>query len=217
PRRAEHARSEGKFLRTTYCSYAGTARGVEPPTLTSGQGLGNDENARDWPTTSKYGCDSRGAAGSSVARHITSPVVMPTEISSGDDLHDRLQASLGDTYRIERELAPAGMSRLFLATQASLERKVVIKLLPPETASEVSAARFQREVLLAAHLQHPHILPVLTTGSTLDGIFYYIMPYVAGESLRQRLERERIPIPDAVRILREIADALAMAHERGIV
>src|SRR5215467_4911272 len=142
---------------------------------------------------------------------------MPIEISSSDELQGRLQASLGDTYRIERELAPGGMSRLFLATEASLDRKVVIKLLPPETASEVSAARFQREVLLAAHLHHPNILPVLTTGSTHDGIFYYIMPYVSGESLRQRLERERIPIPDAVRILREIADALAMAHERGIV
>jgi eukaryotic-like serine/threonine-protein kinase len=142
---------------------------------------------------------------------------MPTDLRSGDELQDRLQAALGDAYVIERELAPGGMSRLFLATEASLERKVVIKLLPPETASEVSAARFQREVLLAAHLQHPHILPVLTTGSTRDGIFYYIMPYVAGESLRQRLERERIPVPEAVRILREIADALAMAHERGIV
>jgi serine/threonine-protein kinase len=142
---------------------------------------------------------------------------MPTDIQSGDELQDRLQAALGDAYHIERELAPGGMSRLFLATEASLERKVVIKLLPPDTASAVSAARFQREVLLAAHLQHPHILPVLTTGSTQDGIFYYIMPYVAGESLRQRLERERIPVAEAVRVLREIADALAMAHERGIV
>src|SRR5215470_12072021 len=143
--------------------------------------------------------------------------VMSTETQSEDELRSRLQASLGDAYRVERELSPGGMSRLFLATEASLDRKVVIKLLPPETASEVSAARFQREVLLAAHLHHPNILPVLSTGSTHDGIFYYIMPYVSDESLRQRLERERIPIPDAVRILREIADALAIAHERGIV
>ena len=143
---------------------------------------------------------------------------MPTDLRSGDELKDRLQAALGDAYVIERELAPGGMSRLFLATEASLDRQVVIKLLPPETASEVSAARFQREVLVAAHLQHPHILPVLTTGTTREGIFYYIMPYVTGESLRERLERpERIPIPEAVRVLREIADALAMAHERGIV
>src|SRR5437762_7511968 len=125
---------------------------------------------------------------------------MTVERRSSDDLQDRLQASLGDAYVIDHELAPGGMSRLFLATEASLERKVVIKLLPPETLSDVSAARFQREVLLAAHLQHPHILPVLTTGTTRDGIFYYIMPYVAGESLRQRLEQpERMPIFEAMR------------------
>src|SRR5437016_7271564 len=124
---------------------------------------------------------------------------MPLDFSVGDDLQQRLQTSLGDTYVIDRELAPGGMSRLFLATESSLNRQVVIKLLPPDTASEVSAARFQREVLLAAHLQHPHILPVLTTGITKDGVFYYIMPYVAGESLRHRLEQpERIPIPEAV-------------------
>ncbi len=143
---------------------------------------------------------------------------MSTDLLASDDLHSRLQASLGDAYVIERELAPGGMSRLFLANESSLDRKVVIKLLPPDTASDVSAARFQREVLLAAHLQHPHILPVLTTGNTRDGVFYYIMPYIAGESLRQRLERpDRIPMPEAIRILREIADALAMAHDRGIV
>jgi eukaryotic-like serine/threonine-protein kinase len=133
------------------------------------------------------------------------------------ELREQLQASLGDSYVIERELAPGGMSRLFLATEASLDRQVVIKLLPPDAASDVSAARFQREVLLAARLQHPHILPVLTSG-TSAGLFYYIMPFVAGESLRQRLERgDRFAVPDALRILREIADALALAHDRGIV
>ena len=143
---------------------------------------------------------------------------MPTDLIANDDLQSRLQASLGDAYAIERELAPGGMSRLFLATEASLDRKVVIKLLPPETASDVSEARFKREVHLAALLQHPHILPVLSVGSTRDGIFYYIMPFVAGESLRQRLERpNRVPTTEAIRILREIAGALAMAHERGIV
>src|SRR5262245_35368833 len=143
---------------------------------------------------------------------------MPTDLIANDDLQARLQAALGDAYVIERELSPGGMSRLFLATEASLDRKVVIKLLPPDTASAVSEARFRREVQVAAHLQHPHILPVLTVGSTRDGIFYYIMPFVAGESLRQRLERpERIPVPEALRVLREIADALAMAHDRGFV
>ncbi|MEP6690213.1 MAG: serine/threonine-protein kinase [Gemmatimonadaceae bacterium] len=133
------------------------------------------------------------------------------------DLRNRLQAVLGDAYRIEREITGGGMSRLFLATESSLEREVVIKLLPPETASEVSAARFQREVLVAARLQHPHILPVLSAGAS-DGLFFYIMPYVRGESLKNRLEKSgRFGVPEALRILREIADALALAHSRGIV
>jgi serine/threonine-protein kinase len=109
------------------------------------------------------------------------------------------------------------MSRLFLATESSLGRKVVIKMLPPDTASEVSAARFQREVQLAAQLQHPNILPVLSIGSSGEGL-YYVMPFVAGESLRHRLESgDRFPIHEALRVLREIADALALAHGRGIV
>lgn len=133
------------------------------------------------------------------------------------ELRERLQAVLGDAYRIEREIVGGGMSRLFLATESSLEREVVIKLLPPDTASEVSAARFQREVLVAARLQHPHILPVLSAGAS-DGLFYYIMPYVRGESLKNRLEQSgRLGVPEALRILREIADALALAHARGIV
>ena len=109
------------------------------------------------------------------------------------------------------------MSRLFLATESSLGRKVVIKMLPPDTASEVSAARFQREVQLAAQLQHPNILPVLSIGTSGEGL-YYVMPFVAGESLRHRLESgDRFPIHEALRVLREIADALALAHGRGIV
>jgi len=133
------------------------------------------------------------------------------------DLSDRVQTVLGDSYRIERELPPGGMSRLFLATERSLDRQVVVKILPPELASEVSAARFQREVTLAAHLQHPHIPPVLSAGSR-DGILYYITPYVEGESLRQRLDREpKLPVHTAVRILSETADALARAHGAGVV
>ena len=133
------------------------------------------------------------------------------------DLNARLQAALGDAYVVERELTGGGMSRLFLATERSLDRKVVVKLLPPELASEVSAARFKREMDLAAHLQHPHILPILGAGSA-DGLLYYLMPYVEGESLRHRLtDAGRLPIAQAVLILQEVADALAFAHERGIV
>jgi tetratricopeptide (TPR) repeat protein len=133
------------------------------------------------------------------------------------DLRDRLQDALGDVYRLERELPGGGMSRLFLATESSLGRQVVIKLLPPDAAGEVSIARFQREIQTAAHLQHPHILPIHTAGSRGD-LLYYVMPYVAGESLRRRLSTAgRLEIDEAVRILREIADALAHAHANGIV
>jgi hypothetical protein len=133
------------------------------------------------------------------------------------ELSERVQSVLGDAYHIERELPPGGMSRLFLATERSLDRQVVVKILPPELASEVSAARFQREVTLAAHLQHPHILPVLSAGSR-DGILYYITPYVDGESLRQLLDREpKLPVNTAVRILTEAAGALARAHAAGVI
>lgn len=132
-------------------------------------------------------------------------------------LHDRLQNALGDSYCIERELAPGGMSRLFLATERSLDRRVVVKLLPPELTSEVSAQRFQREILVTAKLQHPHILPVLTAGAR-DGLVYYITPFVGDESLRQRIaQRGALPIDEAVRLLRTVADALAFAHALGVV
>ncbi len=129
----------------------------------------------------------------------------------------QLQTALGDTYHVERELGGGGMSRLFLATEASLNRRVVVKLLPPEFASEVSAARFKREIEVAAHLQHPHVLPILAAGSK-DGLLFYVMPYVEGESLRHRLTRERpLPVNDAVRILTEVADALDFSHAAGVV
>ena len=132
-------------------------------------------------------------------------------------LRDQLQQALGDRYALERELAPGGMSRLFLATEPALQRQVVVKLLPPEAASEVSAERFRREMLVTARLQHPHILPVLDAGAR-DGLLYYVMPYVRGESLRALLEREnRLSIAEAVRVLREVADALACAHAVGVV
>lgn len=134
-----------------------------------------------------------------------------------NDLQPRLQAALGDAFVIERELQGGGMSRLFLATEASLNRRVVIKLLPPEFTSAVSAARFKQEMEFAARLQHPHILPVLAAGAR-DGLLYYIMPFVAGESLRQRLEREgALLIPETIRLLGELCDALAFAHGEGVI
>ena len=133
------------------------------------------------------------------------------------ELRDRLQAALGDLYRIEREIGGGGMSRLFLANEASLNRQVVIKLLPPEMTSDVSAARFKQEIELAAQLQHPNVLPVLTAGSQ-DDLIYYVMPYVTGESLRHRLTSDgRASIEDTRKVLSEVADALAHAHAQGVV
>src|SRR5881628_2009094 len=133
------------------------------------------------------------------------------------DLVARLQAALGDAYHVERELGGGGMSRVFLTSEASLHRAVVIKVLPPESASEVSEARFKQEIELAAHLQHPHILPVLTAGAK-DDLLFYVMPFVSGESLRHRLTREgKLPIADAMRVLHEMADALAYAHAEGVI
>src|SRR5438552_1930246 len=133
------------------------------------------------------------------------------------DLLARLQSALGDAYHIEKELGGGGMSRVFLATEASLHRQVVIKLLPPELASEVSEARFKQEIELAARLQHTNILPVLTAGAR-DDLLFYVMPFVTGESLRHRLTREgKLPVADAVRILHEVADALAYSHAEGVM
>ncbi|HEU6452495.1 MAG TPA: protein kinase [Gemmatimonadaceae bacterium] len=132
-------------------------------------------------------------------------------------LEQLLQDSLGDGYRVERELAPGGMSRLFLATERSLERRVVVKLLPPELVSEASAQRFQREMLVTARLQHAHILPVLSAGAR-NGLLYYVTPYITGESLRRHIEiNGALPVHMTMRLLREVADALGFAHRHGVV
>src|SRR3989440_2457007 len=109
------------------------------------------------------------------------------------------------------------MARVFVAAETALDRKVVIKVLPPETAAQVSLERFKREILLAAKLQHPHIVPLLTAGES-NGLPYFTMPFVDGESLRVRLARHgELPVNQAMRMLREIASALAYAHEHGTV
>src|ERR1039458_10098566 len=132
------------------------------------------------------------------------------------DLRDQLQSTLGTAYTLERELT-GGMSRVFVAEDTVLRRKVVIKVLPPEMAASVSNMRFNREIMLAARLQHPHIVPLLSAGESA-GLPYYMMPLVEGESLHARLTtRGEFPVNEAVRILREIASALAYAHEHGVV
>jgi tetratricopeptide (TPR) repeat protein len=135
----------------------------------------------------------------------------------GPDLLSEVQRAVGDAYVVDRELTPGGMSRLFLATDRALDRQVVIKLLPPEFANEATAERFQREMLVTAKLQHAHILPVLSAGAH-GRLLYYLTPFVAGDSLRHRLGLgDVLPIEETVRLLREVADALSFAHDRGIV
>src|SRR5918994_6452422 len=105
------------------------------------------------------------------------------------DIREGLQHSLGSAFTVERELTGGGMSRVFIALDTTLNRRVVVKILPPELAASVSTDRFNREIMLAATLQHPHIVGVLTAG-TIDGMPYFTMPFVEGESLRMRIERE---------------------------
>jgi serine/threonine-protein kinase len=133
------------------------------------------------------------------------------------DLLDQLKAALADRYSIERELGGGGMSRVFVAMDISLGRRVVVKVLPRDLAAGVSIDRFQREIMVAAGLQHPHIVGVISAGE-IDGLPYFVMPFVEGESLRSRLEDgEPMPPREAVGILRDVARALSYAHERGIV
>jgi tetratricopeptide (TPR) repeat protein len=134
-----------------------------------------------------------------------------------NDLAAQLQGALGAAYTLERELGGGGMSRVFLATETALGRQVVIKVLPPELAAGLSVERFRREIQLAASLQHPHIVPLLAAGSA-GGLLYYTMPMVQGESLRTRLTHHgELPVGESVRILRDVADALVCAHERGVI
>ncbi|HUQ82409.1 MAG TPA: protein kinase [Gemmatimonadaceae bacterium] len=133
------------------------------------------------------------------------------------DLRDQLQRTLGSSYTLERELGGGGMSRVFVAEDTALGRAVVVKVLPPELASGVSIERFKREISLAARLQHPHVVPLLSAGET-GGLPYFTMPFVEGESLRARLARgDEIPVKDAVHLLREVASALAYAHRKGVI
>ena len=138
-------------------------------------------------------------------------------VADGDPLARKLAASLGTTFELKRELGGGGMSRVFLAHDRSLGRDIVVKLLLPELAAGISVTRFRREIAIAAWLQHPNIVTVLTAGEA-DGLPYFTMPFVRGESLRTLLERgERIEVRRAIRILRDVACALTRAHEEGVV
>jgi serine/threonine-protein kinase len=133
------------------------------------------------------------------------------------DFVSELQRIVSASYDIERELSGGGMSRVFVATERALGRRVVIKVLPPDLAAGVNMERFRREIQLAAQLHHPHIVPLLSTGEG-NGILYYPMPYIEGESLRFAIERSGpLGVNDVVRVLHDVVDALAYAHGRGVI
>jgi len=130
---------------------------------------------------------------------------------------DRLKAALAERYSITQELGQGGMATVYLAEDLRHRRTVALKVLRPELAATLGPGRFAREIEVAARLQHPNILPLLDSGDA-DGLFYYVMPFVEGESLRDRLARGgELPIQDAVRVLIEVADALSHAHAHGVV
>ena len=134
------------------------------------------------------------------------------------EIGEGVQAALGDRYRIEREIGRGGMATVYLAEDAKHQRMVALKILHPKLAAAVGPKRFRREIAIAAQLHHPHILPLLDSGDHPGGPLWFAMPYVEGESLRDRLERERqLPLADALRITREVASALAYAHARGVI
>ena len=128
-----------------------------------------------------------------------------------------LTSALSDRYKIERELGAGGMATVYLAHDLKHDRDVAIKVLHPDLGAALGGDRFLSEIRTTARLQHPHILPLLDSGEA-DGLLYYVMPLVTGETLRARLEREKqLPIHDAVRIAREVASALDYAHRQNVI
>ena len=134
-----------------------------------------------------------------------------------NDLFEELQQTFGTTYTMKKELRGGGMARVFVARDESLGREVVVKVLSPELTFGFSTARFAREIKLAAALQEPHIVPVLSAGQTVTGLPYFTMPFVRGESLRVRILKGPVPLEESLTILRDVAFALAYAHRQGIV
>ncbi len=133
------------------------------------------------------------------------------------DQLDRLKAALADRYKIERQLGVGGMATVYLAEDVKHDRKVAVKVLRPELAAVLGAERFLQEIKTTANLQHPHILPLFDSGE-VDGFLYYVMPYIEGETLRGKLNREtHLSIDEAVRITTEVADALDSAHQQGVI
>ncbi len=130
---------------------------------------------------------------------------------------ERLSAALADRYRIVRQIGAGGMATVYLAEDIKHHRQVAIKVLKPELAAVLGAERFVQEITTTAQLQHPHILPLFDSGSA-DGFLFYVMPYIEGETLRQKLDREtQLGVEESIRITREVADALDYAHRNGVI
>jgi serine/threonine-protein kinase len=133
------------------------------------------------------------------------------------DLLDRLKIALADRYRIERELGSGGMATVYLAEDLKHHRHVALKVLRPELAAALGPERFLREIEIAAGLTHPHILTLIDSGEA-GGFLYYVMPYIEGETLRDRMNREgQLPLDDALQITREVAAALSYAHSHDVI
>src|SRR5688500_1211277 len=192
-------------------------------------------------TTSRATAASSPAARRGAAAH-RSGERAPGALASGPKVRETLRAALADRYRLEREIGRGGMATVYLAEDLRHRRKVAVKVLRPELAATIGPDRFLREIEIAAQLQHPHILPLLDSGQVETGegrasrdaddpnastpstlstpatFLYYVMPFVQGETLRERLTREHeLPVHDAVRIVAEVADALSHAHAHGVV
>ena len=147
----------------------------------------------------------------------TDPGVPPRTATTGVGEVSKVKRALASRYKIERVLGEGGMATVYLAQDLKYHRSVAVKVMRPELASTLGADRFLREVEIAAQLSHPHILPMYESGEA-EGLLYYVMPYVEGETLRDRIQREsQLPVEEAIKIAREVSEALAYAHGRGII
>jgi serine/threonine-protein kinase len=185
------------------------------------EACGTDASLREELISLVAAHDAAGTYFDDLSERVVAPVLAalggPSAGGVGSDLAAGLQEALAGAYRLERELPGGGMARIFVAEDLRLKRHVVLKVLPSLMVPTASAERFQREIEVAARLQHPHIVPLLSADA-VAGVSYYTMPFVTGESLRDRLAREgALEVENALRIGRDILDALAHAHANGVI
>src|SRR5256886_1668208 len=212
---ASRAPPDGDALRQTGDGDGEERRGEEPADARNGR-RANRRWIRHATATNRGATRGRTRAPAAACWREAAPDCKPAPTSESD-LLDSLREALADRYAVERELGRGGMATVFLAEDLKHHRSVAIKVLHAEVTAALGAERFLREIEIAARLQHPHILPLYDSGAA-TGFLYYVMPYVEGESLRDRLTREKqLPQEDALRIATEVAGALAYAHSRGVV